>query len=129
MGLFVIVSGSDGRADNVQIYITYSWKVSASSPEMTSSATFAAENRIHATAAVADFTVTKQSFCKIAETSKASNFRIYHNVALDSLFILTRNGVIIYLLHVGSKSHKRVRFWVMFGLRFLDNGSTDFEKC
>ena len=43
-----------------------------------------AANRVHATATVDSFTVTKQSFWKISETARASNFSIYRNVALDS---------------------------------------------
>ena len=29
---------------------------------------------------------------------------------------------------VGSKSHKRIHFWVMFGSRFLDNDSIDLKE-
>ena len=55
-----------------------------------------AANRIRAAAAVTDFTVTKQSFLKIMETARASNFKIYHNIALDSLYVWNENDVIIY---------------------------------
>ena len=55
-----------------------------------------AANCVHTTTAVADFTVTKkQSFWKISETAGASNFKIYLNIALNSLYISTRNDVII----------------------------------
>ena len=50
-------------------------------------------NRVHVTAAVTDFTVTKCSFWKISQITKASTFKIYHNVALDSLYISTENYV------------------------------------
>ena len=64
-----------------------------------------AANRVHATAAVVDFTVTKQSFWKISETARASSFNIYNNVPLNSLYISTRNDVIIYFQSAASRKN------------------------
>ena len=38
---------------------------------------------VHVTATIADYIVTKQSFWRILETARASNIKIYHNIALD----------------------------------------------
>ena len=60
------------------------------------------------------------------ETTRASNFKIYQNVALDSRYILTGNDVIIYLRQ--QQIAQMCSFLVMFGSRLLDNGSIDFKK-
>ena len=62
--------------------------------------------------------VTKLFFFNISETVKASNFKIYHRIALDSLYIFTGNDVTIYILPVGSKSHKRIHFGSSLGHNF-----------
>ena len=46
-------------------------------------------------------------YLNISENIRASDFKIYHRVPLDSLYILTGNDV-IKLLPVGSKLYKRV---------------------
>ena len=53
-----------------------------------------AAHHVHATTAV--FTITKLSFWKISENTKASIFKIHHCVALYSFYIWTGNDVIIY---------------------------------
>ena len=68
-----------------------------------------------ATAAVADFAVTKQSFWKISETARASNFKIYRNVALYSLYISTRNDVIICFKSVANRINVFIWGYVRVG--------------
>ena len=62
---------------------------------------------------------------KISETTRASNFKIYHN-GVHNLYIFTRNDVIIYL---GSTTN-RINVFI-FGYvwsRFLANVLTDLEE-
>ena len=54
-------------------------------------------NQVPATVTVTNCTVVKRSFWLISETARASSFKLYHIVALDSLFILTRNGITYFL--------------------------------
>ena len=62
----------------------------------------------------------------ILEAPKAINCKIYHNVALYSLYISTGNDVIINFQSAANSIN--VFIFVMFGSRFLDNGSTVFEN-
>ena len=85
---------------------------------------------MHATAVVADFTVTKQSFLEISETAWASNFKIYHNIALDNVYISTEHDVIIIVIRLAANCMSVVisgHVWV-FGSLFIYNGSNDVEK-
>ena len=56
----------------------------------------------------------------ISETTRDSDSNIYPMVALDSLYIWIENDATIYFRLASSL--------VVFGLRFLDNCSTDFEN-
>ena len=69
-----------------------------------------AANRVHATAAVTDFTVTKWSFWKISESTESSIFKIYRHIALCSPSLYFDRKWHHNLLPVGSKSLKRVNF-------------------
>ena len=51
-------------------------------------------------------------FLNISETTRTSNFKIYHKLYLDSLYISTANNIIIIF---------------MLRSRFRDKGSTDYE--
>ena len=62
---------------------------------------------------------TKFFFFNISETTRASNFKIYHNVAQDSLYISTGNDVTICFPLAANRTN-------MF---ILGHGSTDFEKA
>ena len=62
----------------------------------------------------------------ISETIRASYFKIYQKVALDSRYILTWNDVINYFRR--QQIVQTCIFWVIFQSRFLDNGSTDSEN-
>ena len=48
-----------------------------------------AANRVQASATVADFAVTKRSLRIVSEAARARTFKVYHYVALDSLYIST----------------------------------------
>ena len=61
----------------------------------------------------------------ISEITRASNFKIYRHIALNSLYISTENHAIIYFW---SAANRMCSFLVVFVSRFLDNASTDFEK-
>ena len=66
---------------------------------------------------------TKLFLGNISETIRASDFKIYQKVALDSLYILMGNDVINYFrLEANLQTCK---FWVMLGLGLFDNGSTN----
>ena len=39
---------------------------------------------------------SRNDFFNISESFRASNFKIYHNVVLDSLYILTGNDATVY---------------------------------
>ena len=62
----------------------------------------------------------------VSETVRASDFKIYHRLALGNIYILTGNDVINYSGR--QQIVQTCKFWVMFGSRFLDNCSTDYEK-
>ena len=49
--------------------------------------------------------VTKWFFEYLSETIKASDFRIYHKVALDILYILTGNDVINYFWSAANRTN------------------------
>ena len=65
-------------------------------------------------------------FGNILETIRGCSLKIDHNVAHNSLYISTRNDVAVYFRSAANRTD--VLFLVMFGSRFLDNGSTDFEN-
>ena len=67
-------------------------------------------------------------FLKISQkqTTRASNFKIFHNVAHDSPYISTGSDVTIYFRSAANR--KTCHFGVMFRPRFLDNGSAVFKK-
>ena len=62
----------------------------------------------------------------ISETTKASNFKILHSIALDSFYIFTK------MTSRATSGRLQITytfaFSVMFGVQFLDNGSTDSEN-
>ena len=62
-----------------------------------------AANCVHTAAVVvvADF-ITTWTVWKIIETAKAGNFKIYQNVALDSIYVSTENDVVIYFRLAGN---------------------------
>ena len=66
-------------------------------------------------------------FLNISATIKASNFTIYHNVAHGSFFTFPPE-----ITSQSTSSRQQItqtcQFWVMFGSRFVDKGSTDFEE-
>ena len=66
----------------------------------------------------------------ISEITRASSFKMYHNVDSDSLYTMAGNDVIRHSLPVSRKSHKPVHFWLCSGRdsRFPDKGSIDCEK-
>ena len=65
-------------------------------------------------------------FLNISETSRASDYNIYHKMALDILNISTGNDV------KTTSGRKQIvqtcKGLVMFGSQFLSNGSTDSEN-
>ena len=69
--------------------------------------------------------VTK-CFFYISKTIRASDFKSFHNVALDSLYISTGNDIIIYFRSEANRTN--VYISVKFGSRFLDKVSTDSEN-
>ena len=62
----------------------------------------------------------------ISETTRASNFKMYRNVSLDSLYISTGNDVTIYFRQAANHTNVSVLGHVRVAI--LDNDSTDFEK-
>ena len=70
--------------------------------------------------------ITKWFLFNIWKSIRASNFKIYHNVVLDSLYILTRNVATIYFR--SAANHTNVSILVMFWSHFLDNSSVVSEK-
>ena len=55
-----------------------------------------ATDSVNATGTTASVSVRKNFFSIVSETTRVSNFKIYHNVAHDSLYIWTGNVVAIY---------------------------------
>ena len=80
-----------------------------------------------AAAACSAFRRHEMIFFNISKTIRDSDFKIYHKVVLDSLFIRTGNDVINYFRSAANRTNV-IKFWVIFESRFLDNGSTDSEK-
>ena len=65
-------------------------------------------------------------FWKISETIRASDFKIYHKAAL---ILFTFRPEMTSSTTLGRKQSVQTRlFWIMFGSRFLDNGSTNSKK-
>ena len=61
----------------------------------------------------------------ISDTTRASYFKIYRNVARDSSYIRTGNYVVTSDRQLIAQT---CQFLVILGPTFLDNGSIDFEK-
>ena len=59
----------------------------------------------------------------VSDTARTSNFKLFHHLALDSLDISTGNDATVYFW----SERNRMNVFI-FGSRFLDNTSTDFEK-
>ena len=64
--------------------------------------------------------LTECFFLICPKITLANNFKIYHDAAKDSLYVLTGNDVTI--------SFSVCQPLVIFGPRFFDDGSTGFEK-
>ena len=68
------------------------------------------------------FPLSQKAFFNIYGTTstRVGNFKFYHSVALDSLYISTGNDVTSYFLwqHIT----QTFLFFVMFWWQFLDNG-------
>ena len=66
-----------------------------------------------------------EMFFAISDTTRATNFKTYHNATLGSIYISTGHDVTIYF----QSAANRINVFIlgMFGWRFLDNFSTDFE--
>ena len=70
--------------------------------------------------------IVEMTLFNISETTRCSNLKIRHNVALNNSHIVTGNDVTIHFRSAAKCIN--VFILVIFGTRFLDNNSVDFEK-
>ena len=67
-----------------------------------------ATNSINATGTTANFSIRKYFLSVVSENARASNFKIYHNVAHDSLYILTGNDVAVYFWSAANRTNMSI---------------------